>query len=99
MLQGVLLSDLLAGFVRRERTVMNLKEHKALLYAHEQSLRELDTLREAKNSRGTEWKIISNGDFEIPVPSDYAETALQHRIWALEAEVKEQALTLGIGAG
>ena len=78
---------------------MDLKEHKALLYTHEQSLRELDTLREAQNTRGVEWKIISNGNFEIPVPKDYAETALQHRIWALEAEVKEQARTLGIGAG
>jgi hypothetical protein len=47
-----------------------------------------------------EWKIISNiACVEIPVPSDYAETALQHRIWALESEVKDQARTLGIGAG
>lgn len=78
---------------------MNLKEHKALLYVHEQTLRELSTLKEAQGLRGTEWKIISNGDFELPVPSDYAEMALQHRIWALESEVKEQARTLGIGAG
>ena len=78
---------------------MNQKEHKALLWTHEQSLRELAILREAQDSRGVEWKIISNGDFEIPVPKDYAETALQHRIWALESEVKEQARTLGIGAG
>lgn len=78
---------------------MNLTEHKALLYTHEQALRELDTLRAAQGSRGVEWKIISNGEFGLPVPSDYAETALQRRIWVLESEVKEQARTLGIGAG
>ena len=78
---------------------MNLKEHKAMLYVHEQSIRELDKLRQAQGLRGVEWKVVSNGDFEIPVPSDYAETVLQHRIWALEAEVKDQARALGIGAG
>ena len=78
---------------------MNLKEHKALLYTYEHTLRELGTLREAQDLRGTEWKIVSNGDFELPVPSDYAKTALQHRIWALESEVKEKARALGIGTG
>ena len=78
---------------------MTLKEHKAMLYAHEQSIRELDELRNAQGLRGVEWKIVSNGDFKLPVPSDYAETALQHRVWALEAEVKDQARTLGISAG
>ena len=78
---------------------MNLKEHKALLYKHERTMSELSTLREAQGVRGTEWKIVSNGDFEIPVSSDYAETALQHRIWALEAEVKDQARSLGICDG
>ena len=78
---------------------MNLKEHKALLYAHEQSLRHLSILKEAQNASGMEWKIISSGDFEIPVPRDYAETALQNRIWALELKVNEQARTLGITAG
>ena len=77
---------------------MNLTEHKKMISSHEELLRELGRLKEAQNSRDTDWKIISNGDFTLPVPRDYAETALQHRIWAVEAEVKEQARALGLDA-
>ena len=75
---------------------MNLKEHKELLFSYEEALRELKLLKEAQNLRGVDWKIISSGDFEIPVPRDYAEAALQNRIWELESKIEAQALALGI---
>ena len=75
---------------------MNLKEHKELISSYEEDRRELELLKEAKNLRGTEWKIISTGDFELPAPRDYAEAALQNRIWELESKIEAQALALGI---
>ena len=78
---------------------LNLSEHKKLLYKHEQSIKELATLKRAQESRDHDWWIVSSvysGEFELLVPREYAEKALQDRIWIVESQVKDQARELGL---
>ena len=56
---------------------MNLREHKALLWQHEQSLLELDRLIGAQDHVHHWFISTASANIEIPIPTDYAKEALQ----------------------
>jgi hypothetical protein len=76
--------------------MMNLKEHKNLLWEYEKLLRELSHLRDV-GPKEEEWWIATSGEtFIIPLTADYVQPLLRERILYVEKKAKDIAETLGI---
>ena len=84
---------------------MNLTEHKARIERYEALLLEIRALAQAKETQTgfailVEAYIDGVGQYstEIPVPKDYALQQLQHLLWSLEDQAKNEAKLLGLDA-